>query len=136
MEEDKMKNQKWFALIGLVALLSIALSACAGGQDAPAQAVLLYQQALVDKNQEELINYSCADWESQALLELDSFVSVETSLVDVTCQTVSEDGNTAKVTCEGSISASYNGEAREFPLSGRTYIVNNEGGDWRLCGYE
>jgi hypothetical protein len=131
-----MKNQKWFYLIGLVALLGLALSACAGGQDAPAQTVLLYQQALVDKNQEELINYTCADWESQALLELDSFVSVDTELVDATCQTISEDGDTALVTCDGSISATYNGEAREFPLSGRTFIVVNDGGDWRLCGYE
>ena len=131
-----MKNQKWFYLIGLVALLGLALSACAGGQDAPAQTVLLYQQALVDKNQEDLINYACADWESQALLELDSFVSVDTELVDATCQTISEDGDTALVTCDGSISASYNGEAREFPLSGRTFIVVQDGGDWRLCGYE
>jgi len=131
-----MKNKKWFYLIGIIALLSIALSACAGGQDAPAQTVLLYQQALVDKNQEELISYACADWESQALLELDSFVSVETELVDATCQTVSEDGDTAKVTCDGAITATYNGEARDFSLSGRTYIVVNENGDWRLCGYE
>ena len=131
-----MKNQKWFYLIGLIALLGLALSACAGGQDAPAQTVLLYQQALVDKNQEDLINYACADWESQALLELDSFVSVDTELVDATCQTISEDGDTALVTCDGSISASYNGEARDFPLSGRTFIVVNDGGDWRLCGYE
>ncbi|QRN82209.1 hypothetical protein JR338_07095 [Chloroflexota bacterium] len=131
-----MKNNKWFYLIGVIALLSMALSACAGGQDAPAQTVLLYQQALVDKNQEELISYACADWESQALLELDSFVSVETELVDATCQTVSEDGDTAKVTCEGAISATYNGEAREFSLSGRTYTLVNENGDWRLCGYE
>ncbi len=131
-----MKNNKWFYLIGIIALLSMALSACAGGQDAPAQTVLLYQQALVDKNQEELISYACADWESQALLELDSFVSVETELVDATCQTVSEDGDTAKVTCDGAITATYNGEARDFSLSGRTYIVVNENGDWRLCGYE
>ena len=131
-----MKNNKWFYLIGLIALLSMALSACAGGTDAPAQTVLLYQQALVDKNQDELISYACADWESQALLELDSFVSVETELVDATCQTVSEDGDTAKVTCEGAITATYNGEARDFSLSGRTYIVVNENGDWRLCGYE
>lgn len=131
-----MKNNKWFYLIGIIALLSMVLSACAGGQDAPAQTVLLYQQALVDKNQEELISYACADWESQALLELDSFVSVETELVDATCQTVSEDGDTAKVTCDGAITATYNGEARDFSLSGRTYIMVNENGDWRLCGYE
>jgi len=91
---------------------------------------------LVDKEQELLINLSCADWESQALQDLDSFVSVETELVGVTCQTVSEEGDTAKVTCEGAISATYEGEATEFPLSGRNYLVVREGGEWRMCGYE
>lgn len=130
------KNKKWSLLFIVVLLSGLILSACAGGQDAPAQTVELYHQALVDKDQEKLISYSCADWESQALLELDSFVSVDTELVDMTCQTVSEEGDTAQVSCNGAISASYNGEAREFPLSGRTFLVVKENNEWRLCGYE
>ena len=130
------KNQKWSLLFIVVLLSGLALSACTGGQDLPAQTVELYQQALVDKDQEKLINYSCADWESQALLELDSFVSVDTELVDMTCQTVSQEGDTARVTCDGAISASYNGEARELPVSGRTFLVVKENDEWRLCGYE
>ncbi len=131
-----LKNKRWSLVFFVVLLSGLLLSACAGGQDAPAQTVVLYHQALVDKDQDKLISYSCGDWESQALLELDSFVSVETKLVDMTCQTVSEDGDTAKVTCDGAISASYNGEAREFPLSGRTFLVVKENNEWRLCGYE
>jgi hypothetical protein len=131
-----LKNKKWSLLFIMVLLSGLVLSACAGGKDAPAQTVELYNQALVDKDQEKLISYSCADWESQALLELDSFVSVETSLVDMSCQTVSQDGDTARVTCDGAISASYNGEARDFPLSGRTFLVVKENNEWRLCGYE
>ena len=131
-----MKKAAPLFTLAIVLILTLALSACAETQDAPAQAVQLYYQALADKNQEELINYACAEYEMQAYLELDSFVSVETELVDAACQTVSEDGDTALVTCEGAITATYNGEAREFPLSGRTYTVVNENNEWRLCGYE
>lgn len=131
-----MKNKKWTRLLALALFIVPALAACAGGGDAPAQTVLLYHEALVAKDQEQLINYSCAVWETQALLELDSFVSVETELVDASCQTVSEDGETAQVTCDGNITATYNGEARDFPLSGRTFLVVKENNEWRLCGYE
>jgi len=127
-------NKKNVSILLTLALL-IGLVACSSG-NAPARAVELYHQALVDKEQELLINLSCADWESQALQDLDSFVSVETELVDVTCQLVSQEGDIAKVTCEGAISATYEGEATEFPLSGRTYLVVREGGEWRMCGYE
>ncbi len=128
-----MNKKIWFTFITLALLAGLA--ACTAG-DEPAQAVELYHQALVDKEQDLLVNRSCADWESQALQDLDSFVSVETALLDVTCQTVSEDGDSARVTCEGAISATYDGEATEFPLSGRTYLVLREGGEWRMCGYE
>ncbi len=131
-----MKNQKLSLILLIATLLVLTLAACAGGGDAPAQTVLNYQEALVAKDQDRLITSSCAEWESQALLELDSFVSVETELVDASCQTISQENGVAKVTCEGSISATYQGEAREFPLSGRTFIVVQEGGEWRLCGYE
>lgn len=131
-----MKNKQSFLLIALALVIVPILSACAGGGDAPAQTVLLYHEALVAKDQDQLINYACADWETQALLELDSFVSVETELVDASCQTVSEDGDTARVTCDGKMTATYNGEARDFPLSGRTFLVVKENNEWRLCGYE
>lgn len=131
-----MKTKMRYLLLIIPAIIALALAACGGNADAPAQTVELYHQALVDKDQDRLINYSCAAWEMDALLELDSFVSVETSLVDVSCATISEESGTAKVQCEGIISASYDGEAREFPLNTRTFIVVEEGGEWRVCGYE
>ena len=122
----------------LVILFSLPLlfSACAGGGDAPAQTVELYYQALVEKDQDRLVNLSCADWESMALLEFDSFLSVETSLEDPACETVSQEDGTARVTCQGAITASYDGEVREFPLTGQTYLVTQEAGEWRVCGVE
>ena len=131
-----MKSKKLTLIVTLSAMLLVGLAACAGGTDAPAKAVELYHEALVAKDQDLLVNYACADWETQALLELDSFVSVETALVDMACQTVSEDGSTAQVECTGAISATYDGESREFALTGRTFVVVEEGGEWRLCGYE
>lgn len=118
-----------------IVLLIVGLSACASA-DAPAETIELYHQALVDKDEERLINLSCTDWESDALQDLDSFVSVETTLVDVVCVTISEEDDTALVTCEGAISATYDGEVSEFSLSGRTYVVVKQSGEWRMCGYE
>jgi hypothetical protein len=119
-----------------IVIMLTSLSACAGAGDVPAQVVERYHQALVEKDQERLLNSSCADWEAMALMELDSFMSVETELVEFACQTTSSDEKNATVTCEGAISATYDGEAREFPLDIQTFLVVQEGGEWRLCGYE
>jgi len=117
-------------------LLLLALSACTGTKDAPAQTVELYYQALVEKDQNTLVNLSCSEYEATALMTLDSFGNVDASLVDVTCQTVEEESTRAIVTCDGAISATYDGESREFPLTGQNYIVIQEGGEWRMCGVE
>lgn len=126
--------QKFF--LTAATLLIIVLSACAGSADAPAQTAELYFQALVEKDQDTLVNLSCSEWEATALMTLDGFSNVEASLVDVTCQTIENQDTQAKVTCEGVISATYDGEAREFPLSGQIYSVVQEGGEWRMCGNE
>jgi len=126
--------QHSFLLILL--FIPLMLSACAGGGDAPAQTVELYYQALVEKDQDRLISLSCAEYESMALLEFDSFLSVETTLENVSCQTASQEGGSARVTCQGAIAASYEGEIREFSLSGQTYLVTQEAGEWRVCGVE
>lgn len=131
-----MKQKSLFVFLAIVLSAPMLLSACAAGGDAPAQTVELYYQALVEKNQDKMVNLSCAEWESMALLELDSFLSVETTLEDFSCQSVSQEGDSAKVTCSGVIAASYEGEIRDFPLSGQTYLVIKEGGEWRVCGYE
>jgi hypothetical protein len=136
LEVKIMKQYRFILFLTLIILLGISLSACAEGEDAPAQTVELYYTALADKDQDRLVSLTCADYESMALLEFDSFVSVETTLKDFVCQTVNEDGDTAYVTCEGAISASYQGEAREFPLNAQTFIVVKQGGEWLMCGYE
>ena len=131
-----MTNYRFLRIITLVILIGISLSACIEGADAPAQTIELYYNALTEKDQDRLVFLTCAYHESMALLEFDSFVSVETTLEDFSCQTISEDRDTAYVTCEGAISASYQGEAREFPLNVQTFIVVKQGGEWLMCGYE
>ncbi len=119
----------------LLGIVLLALAAC-GKQDAPGQAVEAYYQALVDKDANRLVNLSCAEWEEQATLEVDSFEAVSAELKDASCQTSGEDGDAKLVTCTGVIVATYNDEQQELSLDRHTYRVVSEGGEWRMCGYQ
>lgn len=124
-----------FSLILLSLLAVLTLSACgAGGEDAPAQAVENYLNALVTKDADRLSTLSCAEWEEDALLELDSFQAVDTRLEGLACEQTGMDGETALVLCNGNIVATYNEEDQELDLSVRTYQVVEEGGEWLVCG--
>ncbi len=127
-----LPSTRQIVLIGCVVL---GLAACAT-QDAPAQAVKAYLQALVDKDASRMATLSCADWEEQATMEVDSFEAVSAELKDAKCQTIGEDGDAKLVTCTGSILATYNDEQQELSLDRHTYRVVSEGGEWRMCGYQ
>jgi hypothetical protein len=131
-----MKTKYLFSVIPLLFLFSLSLLACSQVDDVPARIVENYYQALVDKDQARMLSNSCADWETTAIFEYDSFVSVKTELVDFKCQSILQEDNVAYVTCEGAISASYDGEIRQFPLDEQTFSVVNQGGEWFMCGYE
>lgn len=131
-----MKHRQFTTIFVLIGIAIILLTACASDVDAPAQAVQQYYQALADKDQDRLVSLTCADFETMALLEFDSFVSVETTLTDFACQTISQEGEVAQVSCTGAISATYQGEVQEFPLSGQTFLAIQQGGEWLMCGYE
>ncbi len=99
------------------------------------KALVAYLNALVDKDEAALTALSCADWEANALLELDAFQSVETHLEGLSCQqNVAADGSVT-VNCQGKIVTSYGGELQEYDLSQRTYNMVQQGGDWLVCGY-
>jgi hypothetical protein len=120
---------------GLAALLLVGglLAACASTKDPAAAAVEDYLQALVDKDEARLISLACPDFEDQALLELDSFSLVKTKLDGLDCQAQFQD-DTAQVTCQGKILATYGTEDQQFDLSEKTFQVVNQGGDWLVCG--
>jgi len=125
-------------LLVVVLFVTLVLTACGGdnaGEQA-ATAVQTYLQALVDKDADTLASVSCADWEDDATLELDSFQAVETRLDNVTCQASGTEGDSTLVQCSGSIIATYNNEDMALDLGARTYVVANEGGEYRVCGYQ
>ena len=119
---------------------STLLAACGapvgGGGSPAAQAVQTYLQALVAKDAARLSNQVCKAWESDATLEMDSFQAVTATLEGVSCQETGKNGSTTLVNCKGAIVATYNGEKQNLDLSPRTYKVVQEGGEWRVCGYQ
>jgi uncharacterized lipoprotein YajG len=133
-------KQRFFVILLLVGVMVLA-NGCSPQTItevvSPASETLAaYLNALTAKDETTLTALSCADWEANALLELDAFQSVETTLDGLTCQqNIAEDGSVT-VVCEGKIVASYTGEVQEFDLSQRTYHMIEEGGDWLVCGYD
>jgi len=126
---------KPYVLVLTFSALLILLSACGGGTDQAAAAVEGYLTALVGKDSDTISSLSCADWELQALLELDSFQAVETRLDGMACTSVKEEDGTSSVNCTGNILATYSGEESTFDLSGRTYVVVEQGSEYLVCGY-
>jgi hypothetical protein len=117
-------------------IITLLLSACGKVTDPAAKVVGDYLTALVNKDSSTLSALSCADWESNALLELDSLQAVATRLENLVCAATGTDGNTTQVGCQGKIIASYNNEDQEFDLSVRTYQVVQQGGEYLVCGYK
>ena len=127
-----------FALLLVVVLFSsLILSACAAAAESagPEKSVEAYLNALVNADADKMSTLSCPDWESNAMLELDSFQAVKASLADMKCTQSGSDGEKALVSCEGKIVTSYNGEASEIPLGSRTYELIQSSGEWQVCGY-
>jgi len=127
-----MRNKFIFLLVGL----TLILSACGGGNASKGatSAVEGYINALANKDQAALSANSCADWESDAMVELDSFQLVDVSVDNMSCQISGTDGDKTLVDCTGKLQMSYNGEPQELDLSARTYEVVNQGGNWLVCG--
>jgi hypothetical protein len=115
--------------------LVLGLSACQKSDDA-AQTVQAYLLARAQSDETQMINLSCADWEAQARTEAASFKSMNAKLDGVTCQVSSGDANTALVSCQGKIVTAYNGETRDWPLTGRQFKLVHQQGEWRMCGYQ
>lgn len=126
-----MKNKILF----LFSIIALAVSACGAGDSGASQTVEGYITALASKDEAGLVSNSCADYEDDALLVLDSLELVEVSLADgVACQEVGNDGDTTLVNCTATLQMSYGGEPQELDFSNITYEVVNENGNWLVCG--
>ncbi len=126
-----------YGLLCLV-LLGVLSAACTviNPQPDAAAAVTRYLEALADKNEIGMVNASCIAWESQARQEYASFAAVTVSLKDVRCTVLNQSEGTAQVSCDGQIIANYGAEDLVIELNERMYLVVDEGGEWRMCGYQ
>jgi len=128
-----MKKSTILLILAILTCTMLLSSCAASGPDA---AVAAWWTALVEKDSALVSSLSCAEYEPEALTALESFNAVETKLEDLVCTIVSEEGDNAKVTCTGSIIASYGEENMVIDLSLRTYLAQKDNGDWRMCGAE
>lgn len=126
-----MRKRFWFGLVPV-----LALAACSSGVIGPAGAVEGYFKALVGKDSVKAISLSCAEWESSAQIDSDTFAIYPATLENLSCKEVSRSGDSADVTCTGKAILDYNGEKQEINLADRTYQARREGGEWRMCGYK
>ena len=115
-------------------LTTIILAACVSNSDAPVQAVQNYLNALVNKEADKIPTLVCGEWETDAMIELDSLQAVTASLENVSCSQAGEDGDTVLVHCTGNIALSYDNENQYIDLSIITYQVVQQSGDWLVCG--
>ena len=122
-------------LLGYLFFGSLLLAACTSNSKGAAQAVEAYIQALADKDSVQISNLSCADWEPNALVEIDSFTGVGAKPENVACKISGENSADTYVSCTGDLALDYNGEAQLIDLSSRVYIARQEDGEWRMCGY-
>jgi hypothetical protein len=115
----------------LIVLLPFLLTACAEEGD-PTETVEAYLKARIDSNADELRKLSCADWEEEAMLQADSFKSMDARLEGLACEKGDKDGDYTLVSCEGKIITTYNGETREWALG--SYKLIQEDDEWKMCG--
>lgn len=115
----------------------ILLSACSPKTNSSeaAKPVEAFYNAIVTQNRDRVSSITCADWEKDALREVDAFMGVKSELKDFSCSVSSEEKEEAVVTCKGSIAASYGTEVTNFPLENRSHKVIKEQGEWHICGY-
>jgi hypothetical protein len=125
---------KVFLRIILGCFSVLLLSACATAADPAAQVVEKYLMTMVSGNTDQAVVLVCKDFETQARQDVDAFGGVTASVEGMTCTKSGMDGQMTLVACKGKIKATYGVENQEFDLSGQTYQVAQEEGEWRVCG--
>ncbi len=125
---------RYFLLLVLLAFMIVACQRTRG-KDA-SSVVGDYFKALVAKDANQAVNLSCAAWEEQAQIDADTFAINPAKAENVQCKTAGKDGDATLVTCTGKLVLDYNGETQEINLADRTYRAVQEGGEWRMCGYQ
>ena len=123
-------NRSWIGFAAAIVLLALC-GGCSQAGD-PGDAMVKYLQARAAADSTAIRSLSCAAWEGQAVLQADSFRSMNAKLDNVSCKQSGTDGSATLVTCTGQIVTTYNGENRTWSLA--TYRMVQEDGDWKMCG--
>ena len=127
--------RKQLLILCVILITGVLLAACSSSKtDAPIQAVEDYWNTIAAKDSERLPTLVCGDYESDALIELDSLQAVTAKLDNFSCAQTGTDGDTTLVKCTGKMILTYNTENQEIDLSTRTYEVVQQGGEWLVCG--
>lgn len=125
-------------IIFVLLTLSLILSACSTSNQGSGAATVVeqYLEAMVAKNADELSTLSCADWETSAIMEMDSFEAVTPRLEGLSCSETGSDSEGTQVACQGKIITTYDNEESELDLSRFTYTVVQQNSNWLVCGYK
>jgi len=131
-----MKSTRLTLIFILITTIILVTSCNSSMPQEPAKIVEAYLTALVNKDGATLSSLSCADWESNALMELDSLQAVDVKLTDLACKITNTDNSNITVTCDGFLVATYNGEDQIIDLSARNYLVQETSNGYLVCGYK
>jgi len=124
-------------LTSLMMLIIMLMSNACVKKSTPEQAIESYLTALVSKDATKAVNFSCVEWEEQALAEGAAFEGVTVELNGLICKTEDPSGQPfTQVTCQGKFVYSYaGGENMETDLEGRIFQAKLEDNNWKMCGY-
>jgi len=123
------------SLLCLFVLVACAPSAQQGGN--PASAITDYLNAMVKNDTAKLPSLVCPAYEAGAKTDFDSLGAIGgVTLNNLKCTSGAVNGDSATVTCTGSIDYTYNGEKNSQDLSTNTYSVKRVDGEWKMCGYQ
>ena len=123
-----MRTLSLLLLLSLIFFLLPVLAASSPSTELLALVTEAYITAVVEKDAERLVQASVDAWKPDARLELDAFAGVETRVEGLACSVVGVAGGMASVTCRGAIVASDENGDRYYPLSGRVFRLEQEGG--------
>ena len=88
-----MNHRYTFHIFIIMILSSIMLVSCSSEKDDAVHVIEAYIQALSEKDSNQISNLSCADWEQNALIEVDSLTSVGSKVENLKCEQDGQEGD-------------------------------------------
>lgn len=114
-------------------ILTLLLAACATSD--PAVVIMSYLEAKVNTDLNGILAVTCAEYESQAQIDANSWESMNAVMQDVACTATTTGDSEAVVECSGLVVTTYQGETREWPAGPFPYRLVMQDGEWRMCGF-